>query len=791
MSYYKNNPVLEKLEFDKIRDLLSAECSSHLGKKRAAMCFPSTDFDQIVRWQKETAELVAMLSVGEQIPLGGIRDLSDILKKLRIHQVLEAEDFLDIERSLYAAKNLSQFFHAKKNGYNLAYMAEEGEALIVNDKLRQNINKTIREDGYVLDTASTELSQIRRELSSLRSGVRRRMEQLVKSASLADALQEQIVTVRGDRLVIPIKVEYKSRVPGMIHDQSASGSTIYVEPADVVPMNNKINQLEQDEKREIYIILKALSEECAGEYQTLKSNMYHLGIIDFTVGKAQLAIKMNAYAPQTKPGTDVHLKRAYHPLLHRESAVPISLDLDEETRIIIITGPNTGGKTVSLKTVGLLALMHQSGLHIPVSVESELGIFDKIFVDIGDEQSIEQSLSTFSSHLTTICGILDKLDDRSLVLYDELGAGTDPGEGASLATAILENNLSIGCKVLATTHYSELKTFAYQTDGVQNASMAFDVETLQPTYRLVIGVSGESNAFAIARRIGLSENIISEAKKILTSNQNELIDKVKNLEKLQRQLNEQEAAFADERKQIEEEKAAIQEKMHELEVYRANVERRANEEAIVLLEEAKKKVQSVGDELKELRKKDQIQASVGLSDLKKDLDGAIGRVKPKKKTVVQNNEPLSIGEIKPGDEVYLLNYNMNATVLSVNKSKKTLDVQAGIMKSTVKLSDVKRATKAQRRQSVSTSRRSMKVKSVHSEIDLRGMTVDEALAATDHFIDEAYLNNLSQVHIIHGKGTGALRKAIKEKLAASKYIKEYHLAPANEGGDGATVAILK
>lgn len=791
MSYYKNSPVLEKLEFDKIRTLLAGECSSYLGKKRAAMCFPSTDYEQITRWQKETAEIVSMLSVGEMIPLGGICDLTDVLKELRIHQVLEAEEFIDIERSLYAAKNLNQYFHVKKNGFNLEYMAQEGDALIVNDTLRQKINTTIREDGYVLDTASVELGQIRRELASLRQNIRRKMEQLVKNASMSDALQEQIVTMRGDRLVVPIKVEFKSRVPGIIHDQSASGSTIYVEPSDVVPMNNKVNQLEQEEKREIYIILKALSEFCADEYQTLKSNMYHLGIIDFTVGKAQLAIKMDAYAPHTLKSTDVHLKRAYHPLLHRETAVPISLDLDKETRIIVITGPNTGGKTVSLKTVGLLALMHQSGLHIPVSAESEIGIFNKVFVDIGDEQSIEQSLSTFSSHLHTICDILDHLDSDSLVLYDELGAGTDPGEGASLATAILEDNLQIGCKVLATTHYSELKTFAYQTEGVQNASMAFDVETLKPTYRLVIGVSGESNAFAIAKRIGLQERIIDNAKTILTSNQNELIDKVKNLEKLQHRLNEQEAAFVDERKRIDEDKAAIQEKMRELEIYRANVQKEANEEAIMLLEETRKKVQSVGDELKELRKKDQIQASVALSDIKKDLDSSMNRVKPRKKTVVQNDAPLNINEIKVGDEVYLINYNMNATVLSVNKSKKTLEVQAGIMKSSVKLSDVKRANRAQRRQGVSATRRSMKIKSVHSEIDLRGMTVDEALAATDRFIDDAYLNNLNQVHIIHGKGTGALRKAIKEKLAASKYIKEYHLAPANEGGDGATVAILK
>lgn len=791
MSYFKNSPVLDKLEFNKIRDMLAAECTSLLGKKRAFMCFPSDDRKQIIAWQEETAEIVSMLSVGEIIPLGGIRDLSEVLKKLRIHQVLEAGEFLDIERSLYAAKNLNQFFKAKKSGYHLAHMTEYAEALVVNDALRMKINRSIREDGYVLDGASEELAAIRREMSSLQQNIRRKMDQLAKSSGLFDALQEQIVTVRGDRLVIPVKVEYKSRVPGIIHDQSASGSTIYVEPSELVPMNNKMAQLEQDEKHEIYQILKALSEECSAEYQTLKSNMYHLGIIDFTVGKAQLAIKMDALAPRTLESTSLHLKRAYHPLLHRETAVPIGLRMDEETRIIVITGPNTGGKTVTLKTVGLLVLMHQAGLHIPVHPETEMGVFDKVFVDIGDEQSIEQSLSTFSSHLVNICDIMENLDAQSLALYDELGAGTDPGEGAALATAILEANLKIHCKTLATTHYSELKTYAYQTDGVQNASMAFDVETLRPTYRLVIGVSGESNAFAIAERIGLPEYIIDNAKEIQEANQNELIDKVKNLESLQRRLNEQEAAFDDERHQIEEEKKSLKEKAAELEEQRIRMQREANAEAALLLEKARKQVQEVNEELKELRKQDHLQASVALSDLRKGIDQSLDKVKLKKKNVVSNTEPLSISKIKPGDEVYLNNYNMNATVLAVHAAKKTLDVQAGIIKSTVKVSEVSRAKKARQAKPVTAKRGSMKVKTVRSEIDLRGMTVDEALVAVDRFIDDAYLNNLNQVHIIHGKGTGALRKAIKDKLASSKYIKQFYHAPANEGGDGATIAILK
>lgn len=792
LSYYKNSPVLDKLEFTKIREMLAAECSSSLGKKRASMCFPSEDQEQIVAWQEETAEIVSMLAVGETIPLGGIRDLHEVLKKLRIHQVLEAGEFIDIERSLYAAKNLNQFFRVKKNGYHLVRMLEYAESLVVNDSLRAKINRTIREDGYVLDSASVELRNIRRNMAMLQQNIRRKMDQLVKSNHLSEALQEQIVTVRGDRLVVPVKVEYKSRVPGIIHDQSASGSTIYVEPSEVVPLNNKMAQLEQDEKHEIYQILKVLSAECAAEQQALKSNMYHLGIIDFTVGKAQLAIKMDALAPHTLPSTTLHLKRAYHPLLHRETAVPISLHMDDETRIIVITGPNTGGKTVTLKTVGLLVLMHQAGLHVPVHPETEMGIFDKVFVDIGDEQSIEQSLSTFSSHLVNICDIMKNLDEGSLALYDELGAGTDPGEGAALATAILEANLKIHCKTLATTHYSELKTYAYQTPGVQNASMAFDIETLRPTYRLIIGVSGESNAFAIAERIGLPDSIIQNAKEIQEANQNELIDKVKNLESLQRRLNEQEAAFEDERRQIEEEKQLLRKKNAELEEHRAKVQREANAEAVVLLEKARKQVQEVGDELKELRKQDHLQASVALSDLRKDLDQSLDKVKVKKKVATAvNNEPLNINKIKPGDEIFLTNYNMNATVLAVHTDKKTIDVQAGIIKSTVNLNEVSKAKKVRQSKPVTKKRGSMKIKTVRSEIDLRGMTVDEALAAVDRFIDDAYLNNLNQVHIIHGKGTGALRKAIKEKLSSSKYIKQFYYAPANEGGDGATIAILK
>lgn len=791
MSYYKNSPILDKLEFNRIRELLANECGSNLGKKRANMIFPSTKLEQIVCWQEETAELVAMLSVGEMIPLGGIRDLGEIIKKLRIHQVLEAEEFIDIERSLYAARNLNQYFRSKKNGYKLDRILEISESLIPNEELRMKINRTIREDGYVLDSASITLGQIRKDLASTQQNIRRKMEQLIKNADLSSALQEQIVTMRGDRLVVPIKVEHKSRVPGIIHDQSASGSTLYVEPSDLVPLNNKVSQLEQDEKREIYRILKTLSEDCSEAYQTLKSNMYHLGYLDFTAGKARLAINMDAIAPHTLSSTDIHLKRAYHPLLHRETAVPISLHMDHDTRIVIITGPNTGGKTVTLKTIGLLALMHQSGLHVPVHSETEMGIFDKVFVDIGDEQSIEQSLSTFSSHLFNIKDILANLDASSLVLYDELGAGTDPGEGASLANAILDHNLQIGCKVLATTHYSELKTYAYQTDGVQNASMAFDVKTFRPTYRLVVGVSGESNAFIIAKNIGLQEDIILDAKKILESNQNEMLDKVKNLEKLQRQLNEQEAQFDDERQQIEEIKQALQEKELELDKYRARVQREANDEAIVLLEKTRQQILTVNEELKEIRKQDNVQAAVNLANLKKDVDASINKAKPKKKIVQPAGAPLDIKNIKIGDEVYLNNFNMNATVLSVNIAKKSLDVQAGIIKSTVKLNDVSKATKSARKPAISKTRSSMKVKAVRSEIDLRGMTSDEAIRATDRFIDEAFLNNLSQVYIIHGKGTGALRKAIKTKLSTSKYIKDFYYAPANEGGDGATIAVLK
>lgn len=765
------------------------ECHSSLGKKHVALCYPSTKKEQITLWQQETEDLVGLLSVGEIIPLSGISDIESILKKLRIKQVLTPEELLQIAISLQATKNLKHYFSLKQDGFKLKRIISVVEKLTENEDLRKVILKSVREDGYILDSASSNLSDIRHEMTNLNQTIRKKMEHLVKNQSMQDLLQEQIITIRSERLVIAVKAGYRNKVPGIVHDQSASGATLYIEPAEFVPLNNRVGELYQNEKKEIYIILKSLTEECAMVIDQLKNNQYQQRYLDFTTAKAKLAIKMHAMAPQTVDSTDIYLSRAYHPLLNRQEAVPITIAMTDDTRMIVVTGPNTGGKTVTLKTVGLLVLMHQSGLHIPVHSESVLGIFEKVFVDIGDEQSIEQSLSTFSSHLKNICKIVDEIDEASLALYDELGSGTDPGEGAALAISILNHNLKVGCKVLATTHYSELKTFAYQTDGVVNASMIFDVETLQPTYQLVLGVSGESNAFAIAKRIGLNEKIIKNAINILEENQSEMINKVQNLEKLQRQLQEEQRLFEEEKKQLKYKQDEVEKKLIEIETYKDKVYKEANAEAIVLLEKTKKEIQEISVSLKEARKQDHLQASLSLANAKKTIDKKIERTKPTQK--YRNNQVFDLNKAKVGDEVYLNNFQTNATILAINLKKKLLDVQAGIMKLTVKSSDVSNSTNVKKPQTVTTRRHVSNVKAIHSEIDLRGMTVDDALRVTDRFIDEAYLNNLNQVRIIHGKGTGALRQAIKEALSSSKYIKQHYFAPANEGGDGATVVILK
>lgn len=791
MPTFKNSPVLKKLEFDKILERLADECSSNIGRNRALNVYPSSDIQQIKQWQQETTEIVQLLSLGEEIPLGGITDIRETLSKLKVHAVLEATDFLDIERILYASKNLKRFFAAKASGYHLIRMTDIADRLIVIDELRDAIRLTVREDGYILDSASTELRTIRRKRTQLIASIRSRMNTMIHQSNMDDVLQESIVTIRGDRLVIPVKVEHKNRVPGIIHDQSASGSTLYIEPEIFVAQNNEVTQLEQDEKAEVYRILRTLSDQCAQYWKELRTNMRNLATIDFTVAKARLSIKMRAVAPTTLETTDIHLHRAYHPLLDGNTAVPISIDMDNETRMIIITGPNTGGKTVTLKTVGLLALMHQAGLHIPVRSDSELGVFDHIFVDVGDEQSIEQSLSTFSAHLTNICSILNKLDDHSLTLYDEIGVGTDPGEGAALATAILNENLRWGGKTLATTHYSELKTYAYQTAYVQNASMEFSVETLRPTYRLIIGISGESNAFAIARKIGISEKIIKNAEEIIQKQENDLSQKVKNLEKTQRKLNEEEERIAHERAQLENEKQIIQAKIKEIEREKADAKRQASQEAEKLLMETRKQIQTVSQELKELRKQDIAAASVSLAGLRNQVDTQLAKTQvkhPKKMSAEPISNP---DQLKVGDVVFLAKYNSNATVLSVNHSKKLAEVQAGIMKLTVPFSELSRGKNSHSVIHKKKASSSAGVKAVHSEIDLRGLTVDEALVKVDQFIDEAYLNNLHQVHIIHGKGTGALRKAIQQKMQNSKYVENYYFAPANEGGDGATIAVIK
>ena len=790
MLTYKNSPALRKLEFNKILERLADECSSNIGRQRAMNVYPSADREQIKQWQEETTEIVNLLSVGEEIPLGGITDITDTLSKLRVHAVVEAEDLLAVERVLYATKNLKCFFASKEAGYDLSRMEKIADHLIEINDLRDSIRMSIREDGYIMDSASDELRHIRRSRSQLITSVRNRMNALIHHADMEEVLQEGIVTIRSDRLVIPVKVEYKNKVPGIIHDQSASGSTLYIEPEAFVEQNNQVKQLEQDEKAETFRILRTLSEQCSLHWKELRTDMRTLAVVDFTVAKAQLSIKMHASEPKAGSGTDIHLHRAFHPLLNPSTAVPITLDMDDETRMIIITGPNTGGKTVTLKTVGLLILMHQAGMHIPVQSDSTLGIFDKVFVDVGDEQSIEQSLSTFSSHLTNICDILKNIDEHSLILYDEIGAGTDPGEGAALATAILNDSLKRGGKTLATTHYSELKTYAYQTAHVQNASMEFSVETLRPTYRLIIGISGESNAFAIARKIGISDMIINNAHEIMQEQENDLSQKVKNLEKTQRLLNEEGERISRERAALEDDRRVINMHLEEAERERTNAKKKATEEAEKMLLETRRQIQDVAVELKELRKKDIAAASVSLAELRNQVDNQLAKTQIRRSRKINVSSGIEPNEIKEGDSVFLNSFNSNATVVSINTSKMVAEVQTGIMKMTVPLTDISRG-KHPRASMPKKSTASSGVKAVHSEIDLRGLTVDEALSQVDHFVDEAYLNNLHQIRIIHGKGTGALRKAVKQKLQSSKYIKDFFYAPANEGGDGATIALLK
>ncbi|GAF64157.1 putative ATPase [Bacillus sp. TS-2] len=782
--------VLRVLEYEKMKQQLIEHVSSSLGRRKIEQLTPSIDLEEILVSQKETSEGANVLRFKGRIPFGGIFDITSHVKRAQIGGILSASELMEIASTIYGGRQLKNFItdlvEEEERELPLLYgHVQQIEPLL---DLEKYIKQCIDDNGHVLDSASQALRTIRQQVRSFESSVRSKLESLTRSSNTQKMLSDSIVTIRNDRFVIPVKQEYRTAFGGIVHDQSASGQTLFIEPQAVVTINNQLREAKIKEHREIERILTELSNHVAEVTSELLDNVNVLADLDLIVAKAHYAKAIKATAPLINEEGYTLLKKARHPLIDAEEVVPIDVELGSQFRSLIITGPNTGGKTVTLKTVGLLTLMMQSGLHVPVEEESSMAVYQQIFADIGDEQSIEQSLSTFSSHMTNIVQILDKVDFKSLVLFDELGAGTDPTEGAALAISILDDVYNRGAHVIATTHYSELKSYAYNREGVMNASVEFDVQSLKPTYRLLIGVPGRSNAFAISRRLGLNEQIIEKAKAQIDNDSNTVEQMIISLEESQKIAeNEQKQAKV---VRIEAEKLhrELEDKMAQLSTEKEKMLQEAEKKAAEAVEKAKAEAEMIISVLRDLQKQGVAVKEHEIIDAKKHLEEAAPKLTAQQKKVKKKAEKAKKVEI--GDEVKVLSFGQKGSILEQVSNEEYL-VQIGIMKMKVDRSDLQliERTKPVETKPLTTVRGNDSY--VKPELDLRGERYESAMLRVEKYIDDALLAGYHQVSIIHGKGTGALRKGVKELLKRHPHVKAARDAAMNEGGLGNTVVELK
>lgn len=790
---------LRTLEYFTVLELLAAQASSERGRELARALRPTTDREDAALYLRQTTAAKDLMVKNGSPALSGIRDVTGILRRCDVGGTLNLRELLDVASLLQTARLMQGYFAEQEQTTALTPIYRR---LSGNRSLEQEITTAIVSDEEVADGASSELASIRREMRRIGGRVRETLGRMI-SGERAKYLQEAIITQRNGRFVVPVKAEHRGDVPGLVHDTSGSGATIFVEPAQVVEINNQLKVLEGREEQEIARILSALSAEVAASADSIRDDYEALTTFDFIFARAKLSFQLNACEPQLTDGYAVSLRRARHPLLDPKTAVPIDIAIGGTYDTLVITGPNTGGKTVSLKTLGLLCLMAQSGLHIPASELSEVCIFDHVYADIGDEQSIEQSLSTFSAHMKTIVAIMEKCARGDLVLFDELGAGTDPVEGAALAVSVIGYARQMGARVAATTHYSELKSFALTTDGVENASCEFDVSTLRPTYRLLTGIPGKSNAFAIAARLGLQPVILERAREQLSSESTRFEDVLAELEKQRRQLEQYKAeaerlraAAQSARDKAENLRDATQDETDRiLEAARLKADR--------ILKDARMTAETVFDELDGMKREAQKDAAgQNLSAAKAALRGVITqteselrRASTEKRTVA----PEAQKPLKPGDEVQLLNVSgVTATVLKAPDRDGNVMVQAGIMKMTVRADEVRAVRKTPEKKKPSRTFhagqggvRELRVATTPSEIDVRGLCAEEAILEVDQFVSSALMNKLPTIRIIHGKGTGVLRAAIQNHLKRNKFCKTVRNGVFGEGEMGVTVVEFK
>lgn len=792
-----NEKVLQTLEYNKIIDQLVSFASSPSGREFCQNLKPQTDRDWIETTQRETSDALTHILTKGELSFYGIRDIRPSLKRLDIGSSLGSHELLDIAMLLSAAASVKNYFRqALREDDSTGDSLDERYQLIEPlSPLMQEIRRCIPDRDTIADDASAGLSQVRRQLKLTNDRIHEQLNSIL-SGSARSMLQDSIITMRNGRYCLPVKAEYRSSFRGMLHDQSATGSTLFIEPAAVVKLNNDIRQLELQEQEEIDKILADLSNLAAEQSFFLEQDYRVLCELDFIFARAMLSKKMRGTRPLFPVEGYIEIKKGRHPLIDAKKVVPIDIHIGKDFSLLVVTGPNTGGKTVSLKTVGLFCLMGQAGLHIPAFDNSSLKIFDEIYADIGDEQSIEQSLSTFSSHMVNTVSILEKADSNSLVLFDELGAGTDPTEGAALATAILANLHKRGCLVMATTHYSELKLYALQTPDVQNACCEFDISTLQPTYRLLIGIPGKSNAFAISGKLGLSSEIIEDAKERVSSDAQNFEDVLSDLEASRIKLEQEHKTISENRKEISQLKKELREKTEKLEQSREKILQNANQEASRILAEAKTVADDTIRKYTKWAKSDR-----HIQEMEKERAELRNRMnkhqnqsgsKPQKR----KKKSIKASDLMIGSNVHILTLNADGTVSTLPNEKGDLFVQAGLLRTQVNIKDLEllpeeKPKQTEKRHSGSGKIRIDKAASVHQEVNLIGMTVDEAMPVLNKYLDDAYLAHMTQVTVIHGRGTGALRKAVHQQLARLKYVKSYRLGEFGEGDMGVTIVTFK
>ncbi|MCT3045894.1 endonuclease MutS2 [Leuconostoc mesenteroides] len=799
-----NQKVLQTLEYDKIKSQLSDFLSTPIGRQEADALQPITDVHIINYWLQETADAMMIDRLKGGIPLAKLADITPHLKRLNIQASLSATELAEIGNVLRNTSAISNFFIQMKDesiGESLEVLIEQAEQLETLPEVTKSIQTAIDSTGRINDEASYELKSVRGKIVGHENAIKNKMQEFTKGKT-AQYLSDPIVTIRSDRYVLPVKAEYRSQFGGVVHDQSQTGLTLYIEPQAVVELSNKLSELRVKENAEEQRVLQELSAELEPHINEIQQNVQILGHFDFVNAKARLAARLDAMQPTVSVENHISLRQAWHPLLDKKIAVANDISLGDSYKTIIITGPNTGGKTITIKTLGLLQLMAQSGLFITTRQPSTVGIFDEVFADIGDEQSIEQNLSTFSSHMANIVSMLDHIDDKTLVIFDELGAGTDPAEGAALAIAILDKVASLGAYTIATTHYPELKLYGYNRPETKNASMVFDVETLQPTYQFLMGVPGQSNALAIAKRLGFGEDVIGAAMALTDESDQDLNNMIADLVAQRDEVKKNNEELRSQLKATEEKSEALSEEQSKLEKERAHVILDAKNEANHIVAATKKQAEQLISEIRKERLRagqrgelteQELQARKGKLDQLRQNDSL------EKNKILQKAK--KVKELAPGDEITVRSYSQQGTLVKKHKNGQW-EVEMGILKMLVDEDDIVKTEATVKAQKGKAKKKQQKIirkttssgstrASVKSSLDLRGVRYEAALTELDRYLDTAVLANISPVEIIHGKGTGALRQGVTEFLRSDRRVKSYHFASANAGGDGATIVELK